>query len=111
MVLFTKYIFLPGARRFCSFLTLVNYLQVMSNLLYMCGMCGLVKEMLLMRYFSKVLLGIHFNLQEDSVWTIDDITRFLCFDRMFVGVLTYQNQTSFDHVEELVFLSSFFGRP
>lgn len=32
----------------------VHYLQVMSNLLYYYGMCGLVKELLLMRYFSKV---------------------------------------------------------
>ncbi|KAL0407712.1 UNVERIFIED_CONTAM: protein NDL2 [Sesamum radiatum] len=30
---------------------------VMSNLLYMCGMCGLVKDLLLMRYFSKEVLG------------------------------------------------------
>ncbi|KAL1557318.1 Protein ndl2, variant 2 [Salvia divinorum] len=27
--------------------------KVISNLLYMCGMCGLVKEVLLMRYFGK----------------------------------------------------------
>uniref|UniRef100_A0A2P2M5D7 Uncharacterized protein n=1 Tax=Rhizophora mucronata TaxID=61149 RepID=A0A2P2M5D7_RHIMU len=31
-------------------------LQVMSNLLYYCGMCGVVKELLLKRYFSKVSL-------------------------------------------------------
>jgi len=32
------------------------YLQVMSNLLYFYGMCGVVKEILLKRYFSKVYL-------------------------------------------------------
>ncbi|XP_051151421.1 protein NDL2 isoform X1 [Andrographis paniculata] len=31
--------------------------KVMSNLLYLCGMCGIVKEMLLMRYFSKEVRG------------------------------------------------------
>ncbi|KAK4401214.1 protein NDL2 [Sesamum angolense] len=31
--------------------------KAMSNLLYMCGMCGLVKDLLLMRYFSKEVLG------------------------------------------------------
>lgn len=31
--------------------------KVMSNLLYICGMCGIVKEMLLMRYFSKEVRG------------------------------------------------------
>ena len=30
-------------------------MQVMSNLLYYYGMCGVVKELLLKRYFSKVL--------------------------------------------------------
>lgn len=30
------------------------YMQVMSNLLYFYGMCGVVKELLLKRYFSKV---------------------------------------------------------
>ncbi|CAA0821300.1 N-MYC downregulated-like 2 [Striga hermonthica] len=29
------------------------YNKVLSNLLYMCGMCGLAKELLLIRYFSK----------------------------------------------------------
>ncbi|KAH6790856.1 N-MYC downregulated-like 2 [Perilla frutescens var. frutescens] len=33
------------------------YNKVMSNLLYMCGMCGLVKELLVMRYFSKEVCG------------------------------------------------------
>ncbi|XP_075508266.1 protein NDL2-like isoform X2 [Primulina tabacum] len=31
--------------------------KVMSNLLYICGMCGLAKDLLLMRYFSKVVRG------------------------------------------------------
>ena len=31
-------------------------LQVMLNVLYYYGMCGVVKELLLKRYFSKVLL-------------------------------------------------------
>nr|GMC46815.1 pollen-specific protein SF21-like isoform X2 [Ipomoea batatas] len=31
--------------------------KVMSNLLYFCGMCSLVKELLLMRYFSKEVRG------------------------------------------------------
>lgn len=31
-------------------------LQVISNMLYFYGMCGLLKECLLQRYFSKVLL-------------------------------------------------------
>lgn len=48
--------------------------QVMSNLLYFYGMCSLVKECLLQRYFSKVgsycftvlcgVLGFHFLLCE-----------------------------------------------
>ncbi|KAG8381824.1 hypothetical protein BUALT_Bualt05G0013000 [Buddleja alternifolia] len=33
------------------------YNKVISNLLYMCGMHGLVKELLLMRYFSKEVRG------------------------------------------------------
>uniref|UniRef100_A0A2P2M5C5 Uncharacterized protein MANES_03G047100 n=1 Tax=Rhizophora mucronata TaxID=61149 RepID=A0A2P2M5C5_RHIMU len=32
-------------------------LQVMSNLLYYCGMCGVVKELLLKRYFCKEARG------------------------------------------------------
>lgn len=32
----------------------LNYFQVVSNLLYYYGMCGVVKELLLKRYFSKV---------------------------------------------------------
>uniref|UniRef100_M0ZQ70 Pollen specific protein sf21 n=1 Tax=Solanum tuberosum TaxID=4113 RepID=M0ZQ70_SOLTU len=31
--------------------------QVMTNLLYFCGMCTLVKELLLLRYFSKEVRG------------------------------------------------------
>ncbi|KAL3650760.1 Protein ndl2 [Castilleja foliolosa] len=31
--------------------------KVMSNLLYICGMCSIVKELLLMRYFSKEVRG------------------------------------------------------
>lgn len=31
--------------------------KVLSNLLYICGMCGIVKELLLMRYFSKEVRG------------------------------------------------------
>ena len=34
-------------------------LQVLLNMLYFYGMCGLLKECLLQRYFSKVL---HINL-------------------------------------------------
>lgn len=33
------------------------HMQVMSNLLYFYGMCGVVKELLLKRYFSKVGLN------------------------------------------------------
>ncbi|GFP98642.1 pollen-specific protein sf21 [Phtheirospermum japonicum] len=33
------------------------YNKVMSNLLYMCGMCGLAKDLLLLRYFSKGVRG------------------------------------------------------
>lgn len=36
-------------------------LQVMSNLLYFYGMCGLLKEFLLQRYFSKVNWNIFFS--------------------------------------------------
>lgn len=35
---------------------MVKPLQVMLNVLYYYGMCGVVKELLLKRYFSKVLL-------------------------------------------------------
>ncbi|KAL6502017.1 Protein ndl2 [Orobanche gracilis] len=31
--------------------------KVMSNILYICGMCSIVKELLLMRYFSKEVRG------------------------------------------------------
>ncbi|KAL0327504.1 UNVERIFIED_CONTAM: protein NDL2 [Sesamum angustifolium] len=34
---------------------ILTLFAAMSNLLYMCGMCGLVKDLLLMRYFSKLL--------------------------------------------------------
>ena len=45
-----------GLHIYQNHMTVVDklYCQVMSNLLYYYGMCGLVKECLLQRYFSKV---------------------------------------------------------
>ncbi|KAL3645964.1 Protein ndl2 [Castilleja foliolosa] len=42
------------------------YNKVLSNLLYMCGMCGLAKELLLIRYFSKVVRG-SVNVPESDI--------------------------------------------
>ncbi|XP_076946761.1 pollen-specific protein SF21-like isoform X1 [Bidens hawaiensis] len=33
------------------------YNKIMSNLLYYCGMCDLIKELLIYRYFSKGVCG------------------------------------------------------
>lgn len=41
--------------KFIWFLSLSLSLQVLLNLLYFYGMCGVLKECLLQRYFSKVL--------------------------------------------------------
>ncbi|KAJ8448849.1 hypothetical protein Cgig2_011470 [Carnegiea gigantea] len=43
------------------------YDKVMSNLLYFYGMCGIVKEMLLKRYFSKEIRGNSFMPASDIV--------------------------------------------
>ncbi|KAK4485900.1 hypothetical protein RD792_008551, partial [Penstemon davidsonii] len=48
--------------------------KMMSNLLYTCGMCGLVKELLLMRYFSKDVRG-SVDLPESDV--VQSCRRFL----------------------------------
>ncbi|XP_011096745.1 pollen-specific protein SF21 [Sesamum indicum] len=40
--------------------------KAMSNLLYMCGMCGLVKDLLLMRYFSKEVL-VNVDIPESNI--------------------------------------------
>jgi len=43
-------------------------MQVMSNLLYYYGTCGVVKEMLLKRYFSKVWSSyFHFSFQKKTL--------------------------------------------
>lgn len=39
----------------------------MSNLLYFCGMCTLLKELLLIRFFSKVSLHSHFIMIEHLI--------------------------------------------
>lgn len=83
--------------------------QVMSNLLYYYGMCGLLKECLLYRYFSKVL---NVSLKYYS-WKSRIRKKYryrfssICI-RMFVVVLKFQNRTSFKHVEELVLKESTF---
>ncbi|XP_057776016.1 protein NDL2-like isoform X2 [Salvia miltiorrhiza] len=41
--------------------------KVISNLLYMCGMCGLAKEVLLMRYFSKEVRTSADALESDII--------------------------------------------
>ncbi|KAL8113525.1 protein NDL2-like isoform X2 [Apium graveolens] len=50
------------------------YNKVMSNLLYFYGMCGLVKELLLMRYFSKDVRG---NVQVPESDVVQACRRFL----------------------------------
>lgn len=50
------------------------YNKVMSNLLYFYGMCGLVKELLLMRYFSKDVRG---NVQLPDSDVVQACRRFL----------------------------------
>ena len=39
----------------------------MSNLLYFCGMCSVVKELLLIRYFSKVKLHYFFIINHHKL--------------------------------------------
>ncbi|KAG0484712.1 hypothetical protein HPP92_008791 [Vanilla planifolia] len=43
------------------------YSKVMSNLLYFCGMCGLTKDLLLQRYFSKEVRGSIQTTESDIV--------------------------------------------
>ncbi|XP_063944143.1 protein NDL1 isoform X3 [Daucus carota subsp. sativus] len=50
------------------------YNKVMSNLLYYYGMCGLAKELLLMRYFSKDVRG---NVQVPDSDVVQACRRFL----------------------------------
>ncbi|KAB5514106.1 hypothetical protein DKX38_028012 [Salix brachista] len=49
------------------FNVILIYFQVLSNLLYYYGMCGVVKELLLKRYFSKEARGSAQVLESDAV--------------------------------------------
>lgn len=74
----------------------------MSNLLYFYGMCGLVKELLLMRYFSKVSFcsgSIKFD-----TWFLTNIglIGYLMNNRMFVAMSKNQIQMLFKRAEEYI---------
>ncbi|KAJ4833283.1 hypothetical protein Tsubulata_013213 [Turnera subulata] len=58
------------------------YNKVLSNLLYYYGMCGMVKELLLKRYFSKVLLRIHLLRRPDIS---EGLKKLRCRSLIFVG--------------------------
>ncbi|XP_042036348.1 protein NDL2-like isoform X4 [Salvia splendens] len=57
----------------------------MSNLLYICGMCGIVKELLLMRYFSKEVRG-GVDVPESDI--VQSCRRLLC-ERQSPNVLRF----------------------
>ncbi|KAB2024342.1 hypothetical protein ES319_D06G081300v1 [Gossypium barbadense] len=65
------------------------YNKVMSNLLYFYGMCGLLKELLLQRYFSKEVCGNTEIPESDIVQARPDLTsglkRLRCRTLIFVG--------------------------
>lgn len=77
---------LENMKEITVFIKRVNYLQVMSNLLYICGMCGIVKELLLMRYFSKVCLE-SILFKNFLICRIDKQLDFYWCGRKFVAVL------------------------
>ncbi|CAA2959083.1 pollen-specific SF21-like [Olea europaea subsp. europaea] len=55
--------------------------KVMSNLLYICGMCGLVKELLLMRYFGKEVRGNADVPESDMVQSCRRVSAFFSYSR------------------------------
>ncbi|KAL6556669.1 Protein ndl2 [Orobanche gracilis] len=59
--------------------------KVMSNILYLCGMCGIVKELLLMRYFSNEVRG-GVDVPESDI--VQSCRRLLC-ERQSPGVLRF----------------------
>lgn len=61
--------------------------QAMSNLLYYYGMCGLTKECLLQRYFSKVLENSHrFLISSWSIYRILLLCLWVFYFREFEAV-------------------------
>lgn len=62
----------------------------MSNLLYFYGMCGVVKELLLKRYFSKVFSCFNFPqlifVFPEFYWICNNV------GRKFAAMPMYQNQ-------------------
>ncbi|KAM7507543.1 hypothetical protein LguiA_017996 [Lonicera macranthoides] len=62
------------------------YNKVMSNILYFYGMCGLVKELLLMRYFSKEVRGGVVQVTESH---IVQVCRRLLDERQSPNVLRF----------------------
>ncbi|KAG9152491.1 hypothetical protein Leryth_016415 [Lithospermum erythrorhizon] len=59
--------------------------KLMSNLLYYCGMCTLVKEVLLIRYFSKEVRG---NVEVPEADVVQTCRRLLC-ERQSPNVLRF----------------------
>ncbi|KAJ4847278.1 NuDeL-like protein [Turnera subulata] len=64
---------------------IIYLLQVMSNLLYYYGMCGLLKEFLLQRYFSKEVRGNVETPESDTVRAC----RKLLDERQSINVLRF----------------------
>ena len=85
-------------------------MQVMSNLLYFCGMCGVVKEMLLKRYFSKVYLCF----QKHSLFLLPlrkaETFNFIYGDRTLEVVLNSRNQIELKHAKRLANIILFLDR-
>lgn len=68
-------------------------LQVISNMLYFYGMCGLLKECLLQRYFSKVLLRSNIVSSSPSIIFGRLSNEYVIhLNRRFVVVLKFQSQ-------------------
>lgn len=68
-----------------------TFMQVLMNLLYFYGMCGLLKECLLQRYFSKVFFHSLSNIMQ--VESFLEVTLLLyIFFRSLDAVFREQNQ-------------------
>lgn len=68
---------------------------MVSNLIYFYGMCGVVKELLLKRYFSKVgqlLFLVTILFMVGSRIILDLCFEFVSWCRKFVAVLKYLSQ-------------------
>ncbi|KAK8957320.1 Pollen-specific protein SF21 [Platanthera zijinensis] len=79
------------------------YNKVMSNLLYFYGMCGLMKDCLLQRYFSKDIRGSARALESDIVQACRSVSYTLLSERQSVNVWRFLQSMNGRHdlTEEL----------